>query len=157
MAFKSKYSEAQKSAVVVAQLAQQISAKEAARRAGDGSLAPDLDPFEVPEATCRDWAGDARREARMVTEAARDPADALAGAAGEVVALLADVRTRVKRKRNGATPDDVSKLARATREVAAMLRAVQGDGASGGANGSAAPDPRTREGDAPGFLDGLAG
>jgi hypothetical protein len=116
-------------------------------------IAPDDVP---PLATLKGWATRARRMAAAETKAATaDGAlDALALISGRIVAALERHAERLDAPRSKATPEDWAKLARATREAAALRDALAPRKRTPAPTDTG--DPGTDDAPPVGFVAGLA-
>lgn len=152
MGFRAKYSAEQNEAIIGVQLDDGMTAADAVAAAAAGELehgGKRLAPFAMPWRTARDKASEARRARRLVAAASVGADAQMDTADARIVALLNTQITKAERAhRSGRlTPEMVTSLARAKREVSAMLRGA------GGKTQSASAPAKTDE---PDLVGGLA-
>jgi hypothetical protein len=134
----------------------QVLAREG-RLPGSGGHLP---PFDMPLSTVREFATQARRKQRVETEASMDPAAFLQREAGIIAAELKRTRENMQKGRAVLTPEQITSLAKASKEALSLIRAL--DASSGRTRASKPADsPETTsdttvETPAPDFLDQLA-
>lgn len=129
MAFKARYTQEQKRAIVAAQVDHQCTAKRTVELAAAGQLpgiGHGLAPFEIPLTTARTYAGTARRRRRATEVAASDPTEILRRG----LATLATDWHRATEHHHRQTargkhdPDQTARLAKAGREIDQLARGL---------------------------------
>jgi hypothetical protein len=161
MPFRAKWSDAQRKAILDACTRYGFSAQRAYEAANDGSLpgtGQRLDPFPIALATVREYVTKERRRLRAMEEMSADPAAVMHEEAQALAVAVRRARIRVTTKQGVPTPEEITALAKAAREVHALLKALDPKPSRNGPTRpvetpESAPDEPER---APDFLDELA-
>jgi hypothetical protein len=129
MAFRAKFSDAQREALVRAALDYGLSARRAAILATRGEL-PGADPDLPAFAMTYEYAAQLVREERnrrgAREAAASTPETIMRQTLGMLAMRLEEQVRRLERRRKPPTPSEIGELARAGKEIASLARAVHG-------------------------------
>jgi hypothetical protein len=161
--FQTRWTPEQRNAIREAATRFQLTAtaiQDAARKGMLPGSGGHLEPFDMPISTVREFVTQARKRERLTDEATMDPAAAIQREAGIIAVELRRTREAMQRGKGTMTPEQITQLAKASKEALSLIRAL--DASSGATRARKAPDApegtpdRTVETPAPDFLDQLA-
>jgi hypothetical protein len=161
MPFKARYSTEQKQAVIDAATRYHMTGEAAHRAANEGSLpglGQRLEPFPIALSTVRELITKERKRLRLLEEAGTDPTAVMHQEAQALAIAVKQARERVTSSKNVPTPEQITALAKAAREVHALLKALAPEPKRNRAQSTVeTPQESDQEPDAePDFIDALA-
>lgn len=161
--FQAVWTEEQKAAIVEAHSRHGMSGDAIHEACNTGTLpglGARLEPFPIALATVRGYITEYRREQRLLDEAAADPTAILHKEAQALALAFQRMRQRMTRDQSTLTPEQVTALAKAGKELHGLLKGLSPEPKrNGGEKGVETPqtggagDAHTRD---PDFLDALA-
>ena len=159
MAFKAKWGREQRQAIEDAALVHGWSIPKVHTAAQAGSLpgiGARLEPFDIGISTVGDYITQARRRQRAEADIGLDPTAVLQEQAMTLVNDYKSLLAKTRGTKSKRTAAEIVELAKAGRELSALLRALDPQPRRNGAKTAREPVETGNEDEAPDFLDTLA-